>query len=155
MKKVSIWLVAAVMLLLCACGSQTEAKPLADIFNDIKAQVTFDNITELSSARLMDRYYGITEDLMAEFAGCINASGMSQEEIVLVKAVDDNAAATVKEKLEKRYQSKLEQNKNYNPEQAAVIENCSVEQNGLYVSMIVSEKADQIKGIYRSEAGLQ
>ncbi len=156
MKKVLVLLLAAVALLLGACGnSQAEAKPLADIFNDIKAQVSFENITELSSSRLMGRYYGITDEMAAEFAGCINASGVSQEEIVLVKAVDERASAEIKEKLDNRYQSKLQQNKNYNPEQAAIIENCTVDQDGLYVSMIVSDKAAQIKEIYRKEAGLE
>ena len=154
MKKILVLLLAAVMLLCCACG-KTEAKPLPEIYNDIKAQVGFENVTELDEARLMERFYGITEDMMAEFAGCVNASGVNQEEVVLVKAADETAAAAVKEKLDNRYQAKLQQNKNYNPEQAAIIEKCSVQQDGLYVSMIVSDKADKINEIYRSEAGLK
>ena len=154
MKKILILLLAVVMVLCCACG-KSDAKPLTDVYNDIKAQVGFENVTELNDISLMERYYGITADMAAEFAGCVNSSGVEQEEIVLVKAVDDANAATVKEKLENRYKAKLDQNKSYNPEQAAMIEKCSVQQNGLYVSMIVSDKAEQITAIYRSEAGLK
>lgn len=154
MKKTLILLLAVVMVLCCACGN-SNAKPLTDIYSDIKAQVGFENVTELNDISLMERYYGITADMAAEFAGCVNSSGVEQEEIVLVKAVDDLSAATVKEKLENRYKAKLDQNKSYNPEQAAMIEKCSVQQNGLYVSMIVSDKAEQITAIYRSEAGLK
>lgn len=154
MKKTLILLLAVVMVLCCACG-KSDAKPLTDVYNDIKAQVGFENVTELNDISLMERYYGITADMAAEFAGCVNSSGVEQEEIVLVKAVDDASAATVKEKLENRYKAKLDQNKSYNPEQAAMIEKCSVQQNGLYVSMIVSDKAEQITAIYRSEAGLK
>ncbi|WP_316607522.1 DUF4358 domain-containing protein [uncultured Ruminococcus sp.] len=154
MKKILILLLAVVMVLCCACG-KSDAKPLTDVYNDIKAQVGFENVTELNDISLMERYYGITSDMAAEFAGCVNSSGVEQEEIVLVKAVDDASAATVKEKLENRYKAKLDQNKSYNPEQAAMIEKCSVQQNGLYVSMIVSDKAEQITAIYRSEAGLK
>ena len=154
MKKTLILLLALVMVLCCACG-KSDAKPLTDVYNDIKAQVGFENVTELNDISLMERYYGITADMAAEFAGCVNSSGVEQEEIVLVKAVDDANAATVKEKLENRYKAKLDQNKSYNPEQAAMIEKCSVQQNGLYVSMIVSDKAEQITAIYRSEAGLK
>lgn len=154
MKKTLILLLAVVMVLCCACG-KSDAKPLTDVYNDIKAQVGFENVTELNDISLMERYYGITADMAAEFAGCVNSSGVEQEEIVLVKAVDDANAATVKEKLENRYKAKLDQNKSYNPEQAAMIEKCSVQQNGLYVSMIVSDKAEQITAIYRSEAGLK
>ena len=74
MKRVIAFSLAALMLLFCACGKTAEAKPLADVFNDIKAQVSFENITELKEARQLDRRYGITEDMVAEFAGCNNAT---------------------------------------------------------------------------------
>ena len=162
-KKWLIILLAAVTALLCACAkadtpapaaTSAGSKPLAEVYADIKAQVGFDNVTELNDIRLMERYYGITEDTAAEYAGCINASGVDQEEIVLVKAVDESSAAAVEEKLGNRYQAKLNQNKDYNPEQAALIEKCAVRRDGLYVSMIISEKADRIDEIYRAEAGL-
>ena len=41
------------------------------------------------------------------------------------------------------------------PEQAAIIEKCKVQRDVLYVSMIVSENADRITDIYRTEAGLK
>ncbi len=155
MKRVIAFSLAALMLLFCACCKTAEAKPLADVFNDIKAQVAFENITELKEARQLDRRYGITEDMVAEFAGCNNATGGNQEEIVLIKAADETKAAAVKEKLDKRYESKLNQSRNYDAEQAAIVEKCSVTQDGLYVAMIVSDKADKITEIYRKGAGLQ
>ena len=171
MKKILAAILAAVTALcFCACGGASvsssqpaqssaeaaaSAKPLKDIFEDIKAQVGIENLTELSNVRTLDRYYGITEDMVSEFAGGNNSSGVSQEEIVLIKAVDDNAATAVEASLNDRYNSKLEQSRNYNPEQAAVIEKCKVQRDGLYVSMIVSENADKITDIYRTEAGLK
>lgn len=154
MKKLFVILLAVVMLACCSC-SKPVAKPLNEVYADIKAQVGFDNITELDSIRLMERYYGITEEMAEEFVGCISASGVNQEEIVLVKAPDEVKANAVKACLENRYQAKLNQTKNYEPEQAAMIENCSVEQDGLYVSMILSENADAITKIYRSGIGLK
>ena len=156
MKKIFAALFATVIALcFCACGGTSEssaqpsqgsaeaavsAKPLKEIFEDIKTQVGIENLTE---------------DKVSEFAGGNNSSGVSQEEIVLIKAVDDNAAAAVEASLNDRYNSKLEQSRNYNPEQAAVIEKCKVQRDGLYVSMIVSENADRITDIYRTEAGLK
>lgn len=155
MKRVLALSLAVMMLLFCACGKTAQAKPLSEVFNDIKAQAAFENITELKEARQLDRRYGITEDMVAEFAGCNNATGGNQEEIVLIKAADETKAAAVKEKLDKRYESKLSQSKNYNAEQAAIVEKCSVTQDGLYVAMIVSDKADKITEIYRKGVGLQ
>ncbi|MBQ6499668.1 MAG: DUF4358 domain-containing protein [Ruminococcus sp.] len=154
MKKALLILLALITALMCACG-KTAAKPLDEVYKDLKAEIVSENVNELSDIKLMQRYYGITSDMAVEFAGCINASGVDQEEIVLVKAADDSAAGSIKDKLETRYQTKLSQNKNYNAEQAAMISACSVERDGLYVSMIVSKNAERIREIYRADIGLK
>ena len=84
-----------------------------------------------------------------EFAGGINKTGVNQEEIVLVKAASEKDVDSIKTALDNRYKAKLNQNKNYNAEQAEMIEKCSVEVDGLYVSMIVSENAESITKIYK------
>lgn len=155
MKKITMTvaaLLAAALLVLSGCSS-ANAKPLSDIYTEIQSQVTLSEMNELTSAASLTRYYGITEEQVEEFAGGINNSGVEQEEIVLVKATDNDAAAAVKTALENRYNAKLNENKNYNPEQAAIIEKCSVEQNGLYVSMIISPNADKITEIYKAGIG--
>ena len=76
------------------------------------------------------------------------------EEIVLVKAKDDAAADSIKTSLENRKQAKYNENKNYNPEQAEMIQKCSVERSGLYVSMILSPNAEKITSVYRSQLGI-
>ena len=72
---------------------------------------------------------------------------------MLVKAKDDSAASKVKDALDNRYKAKLNENKNYNPEQAKIIEKCKVESDGVYVSMIVSENADKITEIFKKGIG--
>ncbi len=153
MKKIiALVCVMALVVALCACGAK-DVKPLSDIFGDIKAQVTFTDNIEFNDVDKLDRYYGITADEVSEFAGCVSNSGTDQEEIVLIKAVDDAAAEKIQGILEQKYQSKLNENKNYNPEQAAMIEKCSVERSGLYVSMIISPEAETITKIYKEAIG--
>ena len=142
----------ALIAALCACGAK-EAKPLADIFSDIKAQVTFADNIEFNDVSKLDRYYGISADQVSEFAGCVSNSGTDQEEVILIKAADDAAAEMIQGILEEKYQAKLNENKNYNPEQAAMIEQCSVERSGLYVSMIISPNAAAITKIYQEAIG--
>ena len=139
-------------MLLCACsGSAGASKPLADIYAELKPMLSSpDEMNDLTAAAQLDRYYGITEDQVEEFAGGINNTGVVMDEIVLIKAKDDAAASAVKTALENRLTSKLNENKNYNPEQAAIIEQCSVEQNGLYVSLIIAENASEITEKYHS-----
>lgn len=135
------------------CGNDP-TKPLSDVFADIKSQVSINDMNEFTAASSLERYYGIAEADVSEFAGGINNSGVDQEEIVLIKASDKDAADRIKTALDNRYNAKLNENINYNPEQAEIIKECSVEANGLYVSMIVSENADKITEIYKSDLGI-
>ncbi len=159
--------VTAAVMLLCACSSggsgssqtsgsssQAGGKTLSDVWSAVKSEVTFSDFNEFTEAKKLKRYYGITEDMFDEFAGGINGSGVNQEEVVLVKAKDDSSANQIKEKLDARFQSKLNQNKNYNAEQAKMIEGCKVEQNGLYITMIVSDNAEKITKIFKEQTGI-
>lgn len=155
MKKIccSLALILVFALSLCACSvtGSTNAKPLTQIFNDIKSQVKITDMNELTSEESLNRYYGIEEKDVSEFAGGINNTGVDQEEIVLIKATNKDAAERVKTALESRYQAKINENKSYNPKQAKMIEKCSVEQNDLYVTMIISENAEEITKIYNDD----
>ena len=80
----------------------------------------------------------------------MDSSGIKCEEVVLIEAVDSDAAKTVKEQLDKRMEAKLAQNKDYLPEQYAIIQKCSVEQDGNYVSMIVGAEHEKLTEIYHN-----
>ncbi len=150
MKKIALLLAAVIALsvILCACSSGP--KSLSQIFEEINEKFELKDMLVLTTADQLDRYYGISADDVEEFAGCINSTGLDQEEIIMVKAKDEAAAERIKKSLDTRYDAKLKQNISYNPEQAEIIQACSVEQEGLYVSMIVSENAEEMTKIYKS-----
>ena len=157
MKKVTSVLAAALVLaiMLCACGgAKGNGKKLSEVYSAIKSQVTLSEMNEFSDVKALDRFYGISADSVEDFAGGVNNSGVNMEEIVLVKAKDDNAAASVETALNNRKQAKYNENKNYNPEQAEMIDKCSVTRSGSYVAMILSPNAEKITSIYKSELGL-
>lgn len=163
MKKIALVfaavLLAAAMLCSCSGGSGESSKAesgktLTQVFDDIRSQVKLEDFNIYKSEASLDRFYGITEDDFSEYAGGINSSGVNQEEIVLLKAKDDAAAKRIKEALDGRYESKLAQNKNYNQEQAAMLEKCKVEQYDLYVTIIVSPEAEKITKIFKDDLGL-
>ena len=147
--------VISVVLLICAlisaCGESAE--PLGDVFAEIKNEVGLSEMIEFGSVSDLNRFYGIAAEDVSEFAGGINNSGVDQEEIVLVKASDADAASRIETALTNRYNSKLNETKNYNPEQYAIIEKCSVETDDLYVSLIISENASAVKDIYKKAIG--
>ena len=156
MKKIKTILAAALALavILCSCGSQGSGKKLSEVYSAIKAEVTLSDMNEFTDVSALDRFYGISSASVEDFAGGVNNSGVNMEEIVLVKAKDDAAADSIKTSLENRKQAKYNENKNYNPEQAEMIQKCSVERSGLYVSMILSPNAEKITSVYRSQLGI-
>ncbi len=170
-KKTAVILSVAMIMgsVLCACGDKEEStsqinsavsqnvvqeKTLTDVFSDIKTQVSISEMVEFQDVSSLDRYYGITAEQVSEFAGGINNSGVEQEEIVLLKASSDADVEALRTALENRRQSKLNENKNYNPEQAEIIEKCSVETNGLYVFMIISPNNEQMTQIFKTALNL-
>ena len=134
-----------ICVMLCSCSKNVE--PLSKVFEQIKSEVGVSEMVEFGSVSDLDRFYGIAAEDIGDFAGGINNSGVNQEEIVLVKASSSDAAERIKTALTNRYNSKLNETKNYNPEQYAIIEKCSVETNDLYVSLIISEKASAMREI--------
>ena len=146
----SIALIVCALFSACSSdGDKASGVSLKDVYQQIKTEVTLPDTVELDSAKKLDRSYGITEDMVADYAGGIDSSGVTMTEIVLIRAKDENSAAEIGEKLNKRLQSKLNQNRNYNPEQAEIIEKCKVETDGLYVTLVISQDADKINAIIR------
>ena len=174
MKKKIAFILSLTMVMgttvLCSCKDNNETtetgvsvvsqetvaeKTLSDVFGEIKPLMNgSDQMVEFKDVSSLDRYYGITAEQVADFSGGINNSGVEQEEIVLIKAADEANAETIKNALENRRQSKLNENKNYNPAQAEIIEKCSVETNGLYVFMIISPNNEQMTQTFKTALNL-
>lgn len=142
-------LVLALTLAACSQGNADKTADLPKTLETMKEQVEFSDVMELDEAGLKTNY-GIEADDVKQFAALVDTSGIKCEEVVLIEATDADAAKTVKEQLEKRMESKLAQNKDYLPEQYAIIEKCSVEQSGNYVSMIVGQEHEKLTEIYHN-----
>ena len=147
-----IAVITVLAVTLCACGRA--AKPLSEIFEKLKTDYNITDMLEYKSADDLSRY-GIKAEDVEESAGGVNKTGVNQEEIVLVKAKDADAAKRVEDALNKRLESKLNETKNYNPEQYAIVEKCSVDADDNYVSMIISSDADAMKKEYRAGIGIK
>ena len=147
-----IAVITVLAVTLCACGQA--AKPLSEVFEKLKTDYNITDMLEYKSADDLSRY-GIKAEDVEESAGGVNKTGFNQEEIVLVKAKDADAAKRVEDALSKRLESKLNETKNYNPEQYAIVEKCSVDADDNYVSMIISSDADAMKKDYRAGIGIK
>lgn len=173
MKRIFIVLAAAAIAVsLCACGEnnnagseskadssadstisaeskETEGGSLATALERVKKEVTLPRDTSDFNAKRILRTFGIEEDKMEEFAGLYCNDGVTQDQIIYIKAKSNDDVSFIQEKLGNHLQNIYNVIKNYTPEQAAMIEKAAVDVNGKYVSLVISEKADDIKAIFR------
>ena len=136
-----------VMLGITACSSSQKTADLPKVMEDMKAILENKDMMDLDESDLMS-YYGIEASQVKQFAVYIDATGIKGDEIILIEGIDADAAKSIKEKIDARYQEKENTMKTYQPEEYAVLKKSKVEQNGNYISLIVSPQGDDLKEIY-------
>lgn len=148
MKKIIAVVLMMVIAAMCltACGSKPAPAKEADL-NAVMASFNLgEDMMSLDADDLLDAY-GIKSVDVKQFAA-MTSTGLECDEIVLIEAVDADAAGRIKTALETRYQAKVDQTVNYQPDQYAIIKECSVTTNGNYVAMIVSANASDLTKTY-------
>ena len=145
MKRIFTIIIAAVLALaiLTACGAKNV--DLKKVMDDVNSKYGFSTLTAVESADNLKRYYTIPAEDVKQFAAeFTKAATEGYTEVVLVEAVDANAAGRIKAQLESRLRSQLSDAKSYNAEQVSMIEACSVKDNGNFVWLVISDKQADI-----------
>ena len=150
MKKfLSLLLAMAMLCSLAACGGGTKQADLSKVMADMKAKITNKEMMDYSAEDLMPNY-GIDSADVKQFAAYVDSTGIKGDEIIFLEGKDSDAAKQIKEKLDARYKQKETEMKDYLPEEYAVLKKCGVNQNGNYVSMIVSPQYEELNGIFNA-----
>ena len=150
MKKiVSLLTVLVCLLSLAACsgGGGAKSADLAKVMEEIEKQVPMSDMMEITKDDLKS-VLGVEPDDVKQFAAKIKSTGTEYDQILLFEGNDTDAANNIKTALDTWYEYEKSQTVSYLPEQYAIIEKCSVKQDGNYVSLIVSSEADKINSIY-------
>lgn len=160
MKKSILCLIAIILTLslLCACSSKDggdntakdQSVDLQVVFDDINEQFDFADLTVIEEKSKLNRYYMIDETTVEQFAAEFSVESSVFTEIVLIQAVDEDSAKDIAALLNSHYDARLSEAQSYNPESVAMLENCSVEQNGTYVSLIIADNATEVREVYNS-----
>ena len=143
----AVLLSLVLVLSLAACGGEettetTETDPATQTETQEPAGTDTDTTGAVDLAAL-ETAYGISADLVKSSASFNAASGAAfPQEIVMVEAADENAAAQVAEKLTNRLSSIAEQAASYDPDSLALAEKCTVVTDGVYVGMFFSTNYD-------------
>lgn len=144
----TVLLTLMLLLSMTACGgSKTVTVDIVKVKETILTDLEVVDPLDLPAERLQD-LYGITPDLVKSAACFITLAGAFPDEIIMVEAVDANAAKTVAEKLEARLADVKNQAQNYDADSFALLEKCKVRTTGVYVTLFISAKSSEMQNIF-------
>lgn len=148
MKWYKLWVVPLIPVLLASCAGKTAELPAPQaLFEEIQQRVELPEMVDLAEELLLDST-GIEEESYDSAVCCLLSEGMGPDEIIIVKAADDKAADNIQEKLRARLDYKEAAAQVYLTEYMPLIQEGVVRRDGLTVSLIVSEKVEEIVQIY-------
>ncbi len=149
---VSLMLSILFMFTLTACGENAAKEVvLTDALDSInsKFSISADDMLLIEDKDTLELYYNIAPADVKQFAAETTLNSATDiTEVILVEAVDESAAKRVYDALDVRYNSQRDLCASYSAELLAVINKCSVEQNGNYVCLIMSDDFDNILAHY-------
>ena len=106
----------------------------SDIFDGGESMKVIDSLDKL------ELYYDIAPEDVAEFSAEISKNSATEiDEVVIIKAVDSNAAKRIADKLELRLQSQKDLCASYSAELLAVAEKCEVRTKDVLVTLIICD----------------
>ena len=108
------------------------------------------SLQKLESADELNTYYSIDTADVKQFAAEIDPNNNAPVEIVLIEAVDADAATRVESALTTRYNAIYSQYSSYTPEQLDMVKACKVTKDGNFVSMIVADKGSEMLDVFYS-----
>jgi hypothetical protein len=123
-------------------SQETVALDLAAVRDQIVADCGIEDALMVETEGL-EALYGITADQVADSAGfTATSSAAFPQEVIMIQAVDETAAADIQTKLENHLSAIAETAASYDPDSLSLAENCSVVVNGTYVGMFFSPDYD-------------
>ena len=147
MKKLIAALIVCLLLAGCA-GSPAKTADLSAVQTALSQAYDLSGMMTLSEDDLLDMY-GIKMEDVKQSVALIARTSTSADEILLFEGKDKDAASRLKAQLDKRYQAKLNEAKDYLPDEYAKISACKVTETGNFVALIVSAEAEAMAKIYQ------
>lgn len=122
---------------LCGCG-KTEAKTVdpAALASEVLNKCTFTDSLNAVDAAVAVLLHEVDEADVADVV-YYGGTGATADEITVFTAVDEAAAKRILAQAENYVAKRVEAFKDYGPEDALMLENAIVRQNGVYVVIVV------------------
>ena len=101
-----------------------------------------------ADAQLLRRLYGLNGGELAGWALWTSEDNMAVEELLLAECVSEAQGEQVREALEARRSTQIQNFEGYGPEQVRLLEDSIMEVRGVYVLFVVSEQAREVKDAF-------
>lgn len=148
-----LFMCIAIAFSVTACnvtGGTTPQKSTPEqIVEEIQRECTMPEMKEVSEDQLSS-LYSIRKEDVAYFSALVATDSLSKDEVIVIEAMDEGEACTIRDRLQEHYDAVLEESKEYLPDEYTIVEKCSVVKDGIYVRLFISEDADKMNEIYNS-----
>ncbi|MGI6029456.1 MAG: DUF4358 domain-containing protein [Candidatus Heteroscillospira sp.] len=141
-KSLSLFLLLALMCLLCACGSgsHTDFAP-ADLTAELLDSSCFTDLLSKMETDTALELYGLDESDVSDCSIYLG-TGATAEEIAVFKAADEDAAAKIAEAMDARVTGQISAYESYVPAEVPKLEKAIVRSSGVYVAYVTAADAD-------------
>ena len=146
MKKLFVLLLLIFVLSSCTPNKLNLPTPI-DLFEKISEDAAITRMYDMTDEMLED-VIGISPEIYSSAIYMTPGTGISPEEIIIVKGNTEADADFIEEKLNKRLAYIKKSAENYLIEEMPMIEKAVIRRDGLTVSLIVSPVVDDIIEIY-------
>lgn len=120
------------------------------ILEEIKSKCNIDDSMKPLTAEQLKEIYDIDSEDMDSFVAIASEDSLVKDQIIIIRTMGESEACKIRDSLQKYYDKILENSKSYLPDEYEKIKKCSVVKDGIYVSLIISDKADEITEVYNS-----
>lgn len=140
MKKIVVIALAAIMCFAALAGCGSKEVKLDEVLSEMNSTYNL-SLKTLETTDELNKYYNINPDSVKQFAAEIDSNSNAPVEIVLVEAVDNDAAAEIETALASRYNSIISQYASYNSDKLDMVKGCEVTKEGNFLSLIIADDA--------------
>lgn len=147
MKKVFSIATSIILCLALLTGCGAKEVNLTEVMDKLNSDFSL-SLRVLESVDDLNTYYSIDTADVKQYAAEIDSNNDAPVEIVLVEAVDADAATRVETALTTRYNAIVNQYSSYTPEKLDMVKACKVTKDDNYVTMIVADKAADMLNVY-------
>lgn len=144
--KLVILIIVIIIGLIESTFVQTKNPNISELVEKIRSSTDL-TIMEKGDKSKLRKLYSISDKDIEDYMLYAPKTNMDANEIIILKAKNQQDIDNLKEKIEKRISKQEESFKNYRPEQYEILDKHILSIKGKYIIAIVSKDVDKIKKV--------